>query len=121
MKIRQISFRAKDFHSNWVHGDLNMLSNIPYIRTDIRHEYAINTNTIGQFTGLKDKNDKNIYEGDIVTKCGTKYICIWKDKYACFVFAEKDENGEYNYFQECDKEELEVIGNIYDNPELLKY
>ena len=98
-----------------------MFSNIPYIRTDIRQEYAINTNTIGQFTGLKDKNDKDIYEGDIVTKCGTKYICIWKDKYACFVFAEKDENGEYNYFQECDKEELKVIGNIYDNPELLKY
>ena len=46
MNTRQISFRAKDFRSNWVYGDLIMLSNIPYIRTDIRQEYAINTNTI---------------------------------------------------------------------------
>ena len=125
MKIRQISFRAKDFHSNWVYGDLNMLSNIPYIRTDIRQEYAINTNTIGQFIGLKDKNGTQIYEGDIVKYMGHHYTEsigeIFYDK-TCCCFSTKVKNGKgYDVVDIDSYLELEVIGNIYDNPELLKY
>lgn len=77
--------------------------------------------TIGQYTGLKDKNGKEIYEGDIVKidKEDYKYIVKFYD--GCFVGINKyDEHYEQakilgNLFTL----ELEVIGNIHDNPELL--
>jgi uncharacterized phage protein (TIGR01671 family) len=78
-----------------------------------------------QFTGLKDKNGKEIYEGDIilfkdysqsVEKPPTFITSIfWWDEFAGF--SVKNTHGELN-FMTCD--DMEVIGNIYENPELNK-
>lgn len=91
---------------------------------------GVKEDTIGQFTGLFDKNGKDIYEGDIISVNG-KYPKLVKyiDGYACFCLANiSDLNkkwmepwqqvfpGWWNDY----KREIRVIGNIYDHPELIK-
>jgi uncharacterized phage protein (TIGR01671 family) len=73
---------------------------------------------IMQFTGLKDKTGKDIYEGDVVkNKRGNVYSVIWKN--CGFFFDEKSETMLINHTIIYDWE-VEVIGNIYENLELLK-
>jgi uncharacterized phage protein (TIGR01671 family) len=89
----------------------------------VLHEIDIKDVELMQFTGLKDKNGKEIYEGDILyhDRHDKKTIMKWVDDYACFASETIDEvvNGEFNYYQRIDEKSLEVIGNIYENPELI--
>lgn len=90
-------------------GDLsycrdNDVSSVPNVHTDIE---------LMQWTGLKDKNGVEIYEGDIVKWSNKTYKVVWYEKIAGFVM-------EYNGIERPDIEfECEIIGNIYENPELL--
>ena len=76
-----------------------------------------------QSTGLKDKNGKEIFEGDIVDYKGRKAVVKWHGSYASFIYRFVDELKERNSewhplflaYLKC-----EVIGNIYENPELLE-
>lgn len=71
---------------------------------------------VEQYTGLKDKNDKEIYEGDIVQiyKGGATYEVAWMDKDGgWFCFSNNDDHYEPLYHAD-----FEVIGNIHENPEL---
>lgn len=71
---------------------------------------------LSQFTGLKDKNGKDIYEGDIVKTNEGDWIA--KVVYSLDGFCCKDNEGGFSGYCQWDK--FEVIGNIYENPDLLK-
>ena len=89
--------------------------------------YEVMSETVGQYTGLKDKNGKEIYEGDIVqiTIGGVKFnfgvVTFGKFKaeiyecYGWYVYLNGKQTSEAGLY-----EEFEIVGNVYENPELLK-
>lgn len=115
--MREIKFRGKRTdNGEWVEGDLTRYSeHISYITVDLieSEAYQVLTSTVGQCTGLKDKNGKKIYEGDILRYTWNKKECIDVIVFEPPMFT-------YRNAIRWDLNEDEVIGNIYENPELLE-
>ena len=118
----EIKFRAKTLSTNdWVFGDLHLLTKFPHIHDGEVSKSLIHTETIGQFTGLHDKNGKEIYEGDILIHIymGSIFKVEYSERNAAFMLIYPTNEG-YNMgiydIENC----FRVIGNIYDNPELFK-
>ena len=80
-------------------------------------KYPVYTDTLGQYTGLTDKNGKKIFEGDIITAGCNAAVVKYNESKAAFYI--EDENCE-EYLGEEWETDVEIIGNIHDNPELLK-
>lgn len=156
---REILFRGKRVdNSEWVYGYYlpwhavtDLQGNEPYAQIFEEHKVKgkyvakgwvrVKFNTVGQFTGLTDKNGNKIFEGDIVKVTYTEqrqyqgvsyqdeHSCveevIYNEKSACFMLKIMCEDIPlyrplHNFGSLANIKELEVIGNKWDNPELLE-
>lgn len=125
--IREIKFRGKAA-GTWYFGNLQTrkISRQQSAAWIIGYDespmlVSVDPSTVGQFTGMYDKNGKEIYEGDIVRTLVSRLTATKNKKYRNFVIryvAPHFWNG-YDALL-MSKWRMEVIGNIYDNPELLK-
>ena len=128
--MREILFRGKRLdNGEWVSGTMYRIARDidPFIMLENKHgcSHPVDEETVGQYTGLKDKNGNRIFEGDIV------HCLARMDEANCVVIFEEGEfrlvpertyktyvtGGGYHDLRCFVKE---VIGNVHDNPELLK-
>lgn len=126
--MREILFIGKRVdNGEWVVGDLIHRQIWKCSLTIIRvsddgfgyyEEYEVIPETVGQFTGLTDKNGKKIFEGDIIAKGFELYEVRWNPEQVRWgIYSGNYEVAGFTKFSES---YFEVIGNIYDNKELLK-
>ena len=118
--MREIKFRAKDYAGQWVYGDLLLTSRRPRIQCDPYTLHQINPETIGQFTGVYDKNGREIWEDDIIEIVGLKYNGVITFKRGAFEVIRSNYPYLLYHVAEIYKGMIEVIGNIYDDSELVK-
>lgn len=128
---RQILFRGKHlYNGEWIYGDYHREGKTHYITKPQQYlreyapiEFIVDGKTVGQFTGLTDKNGKEIYEHDIVRyyndiedELVISHVIYHKES-CSFCVAATELCGYYigltAYWQ------FEVLGNIFDNPDLL--
>jgi hypothetical protein len=121
--MREIIFRGKSSDGfyykkgSWVYGGFMPYPNESLIITDAIEE-GVDPETVGQYTGLKDKNGKMIFEGDIIA---WKHPVYHKPMEVMFHNASFVLVGETLVsIGQLSEKKLEVIGNIHDNPELLE-
>ena len=125
--MREIEFRAKGLYKDtWYYGNfVEYKRNLTYEIVDLDEDemnlsHYVRRETLCQYTGLKDKNGKKIFEGDILEyefeDIGKQKAYVnWNGKYSSFTLEVISEDFEY-----APIESGAVIGNIYDNPELLE-
>lgn len=128
--MREILFRGKDIETRkWVYGYYVCFNGKEhriysgYAETDCGNYYPdfyrVIPETVEQYTGLTDKNGNNkIFEGDILIRGFDKYLVKWNKsqcRWSIYI-----NNYEVMGFNEDTINYFEVIGNIHDNPELLK-
>lgn len=131
--MREILFKGKRTNNNeWIYGNLihtkkEDLDYYEIITLDGLQSSTVKTETVRQFTGLTDRNGKKIFEGDIVKtkefgkrgKNGVNYnnFDIFEVIYSSAAFVVNNSNRMFHMLK---GEKYEIIGNRWDNPELLQ-
>ena len=133
--MREIIFRGKRIDDGeWIYGHYvhQCGADMIYFPNGVDYEcgfdyYHIDPETVGQCTGLTDKNGKKIFEGDIICTDLARPYLIVEFRDGCFMFNCNDGGEDYYDIMLPIRKEAqtqyeygEIIGNIHDNPELLK-
>lgn len=124
--MREILFRGK-FGNEWKYGFLSIEPKGLVIKEPYKNEssnvWHIDADTVGQYTGMTDKNGTKIFEGDIIDFSDRSY----SDGYGVVRYDAEGTEFEFVYDDHYEglgrcyyPEDVEVIGNIYDNPNLVR-
>lgn len=137
---KEVLYRAVSKKGKWIYGfyychkglnehfilpidETPFYNGIPIIPKAIS-DYEVYKETVSEFTGLTDKNGTKIFEGDIVYDSYREYsyqVKYWLGQGMYFLDKINDRDGNWYSFEDVDFDEnIEVIGNIHDNPELLE-
>ena len=133
--MRDIKFRGKRLDSGeWVYGEkvyvvkrsgeTHIFLHLEFKSFDHLHKMEVDAKTVGQCTGLKDKNGKEIYEGDILGSKGNNYLVRYEEDKAQYWGRRTSRQG-FELWRLIAEEweeglHLPVIGNKHENPELLE-
>lgn len=136
---REIKFRGKNDYGKWEYGDLIQYENgnkaivskkftkYGYEATELYKRTKVLSDSVGQFTGMQDKKKVDIYDKDIIRvnngKTQFNVIVKWSDDACAFMVCFCDKNqAPLSWFSNLLSEthEIEIIGNIFDNPELME-
>ena len=125
--MRDILFRGKRLDNGaWVYGSLlqvecedGSIVTAIFDRKDSGGDAEVHPSTVGQYTGLLDKNGERIFEGDVLTVDGEVgcFELKFNENTAMFIMDGDAIRASFNIFG---NDEVEVVGNIHDNPELLE-
>ena len=125
--MREIEFRAKRLDNNqWVYGFYSPRiwypsnEQTPNVKELTGSDVLIKPETLGQYTGRKDKNGKKIFDGDFIkARHNDELYRVYWESYR-FIIEDNYGNVILPVQEAIDHFECEVVGNIYDNPKLLK-
>ena len=132
--MREILFRGKDVYGNWLYGDLiNLTDEIKQIcnHTQLEHAHGVNPDTVGQYTGVVDMHGKKIFEGDVHYFFNGFKDALYIVEHGAYTDAENSDDAYGWYMRKVETDECFalggneseyacIIGNIHDNPELVR-